>query len=120
MTYGYQLLRRLPFPARRMAIDIVADGRNNNGGDPRLARDLLGSRGITINGLTILNEVQTLDIYFRANIVGGPGHFVMKANGYEQFDKAILRKLLQEISGPGIAMLPGTPRRVARSILRTP
>jgi hypothetical protein len=107
IAYGYRLLGRLPFAARRMAIDIVADGRNNNGGDPRAARDLLGSQGITINGLTILNEIETLDIYFRRNIVGGPGHFVIKANGYEQFDEAILRKLRQEILGPGIATLPG-------------
>ncbi len=107
IAYGYRLLGRLPFAAHRMAIDIVADGRNNNGGDPRAARDLLRSQGITINGLTILNEIQTLDIYFRRNIVGGPGHFVIKANGYEQFDEAILRKLRQEILGPGIAALPG-------------
>ena len=58
--------------------------------------------GITINGLTILNEWPTLDTYFESNVVGGTGHFVIPANDYEAYGEAIFRKLLREITGPGI------------------
>ena len=106
MRYAYGLLSRKPFKARRMVIDIVADGRNNSGGDPRQTRDILAALGITVNGLTILNEVPTLDAYFKRNIIGGPGNFVIKANEYPQFKQAIFRKRLREIEGPGVANLP--------------
>jgi hypothetical protein len=35
--------------------------------------------------------------------VGGPGHFVIPAADYEDFAEAIFRKLLREITGPGIS-----------------
>ena len=65
-------------------------------------RDRVVAQGITINGLTILNEWPTLDTYAEGNVAGGPGHFVIPANDYEAYGEAILRKLLREITGPGI------------------
>ena len=61
------------------------------------------AQGITINGLTILNEWPTLDTYFEANVTGGEDSFVIPANDYESYGEAILRKLLREITGPGIS-----------------
>ena len=68
-----------------------------------LARDEVLAKGITINGLTILNEWPTLDTYFENNVVGGANNFVMPANDYEDYQNAIYRKLLREITGPGIS-----------------
>ena len=53
MSFGANMLRNLPFQADRLVIDIAADGRNNNGGDPRPMRDAVIAQGITINGLSI-------------------------------------------------------------------
>lgn len=89
--------------AERQVIDISSDGRNNIGPPVKPVRDRLVARAITINGLTILNEWPTLDIYFENNVVGGQGHFVMPSNDYESYGEAILRKLLREITGPGIS-----------------
>ncbi len=89
--------------AERRVIDVSSDGRNNIGPPVRPIRDHLVGEGITINGLTILNEWPTLDVYFEANVVGGTGHFVIPANDYEAYSEAIYRKLLREITGPGIS-----------------
>ena len=35
-------------------------------------------------------------------MAGGVGYFVMPANDYEAYGEAIFRKLLREITGPGI------------------
>jgi hypothetical protein len=35
MGFAANMLRTAPFRAERLVIDIAADGRNNNGGDPR-------------------------------------------------------------------------------------
>ena len=101
--FSAQLLNNAPFQAERRVIDIAADGRNNNGGDPRPMRDAVVSQDITINGLSILNEVPTLDKYFELYITGGPANFVVVANDYSAYSLAIYRKLLREIIGPRLS-----------------
>ena len=68
----------------------------------RPVRDRLVAQGITINGLTILNEWPTPRHLFREQRGGRRGHFVIPANDYEDYGEAIFRKLLREITGPGI------------------
>ena len=89
--------------APRLVIDVSSDGRNNVGVPVNAVRDRLVAQGITINALTILNEWPTLDIYFQNQVVGGEGHFVIPANDYAAYADAIYRKLLREITGPGIS-----------------
>lgn len=89
--------------AERRVIDVSGDGRNNIGPPTGAARDRVVAQGITINGLSILNEWDTLNLYFESHVVGGPGHFVIPAADYEDFAEAIFRKLLREITGPGIS-----------------
>lgn len=89
--------------AERLVIDVSTDGRNNSGPPVSPMRDRLVAEGITINGLTILNEWPTLDSYFENNVAGGVGYFVIPANDYEDYGEAMFRKLLREITGPGIS-----------------
>ncbi len=89
--------------AERRVIDVSSDGRNNIGPPVAQVRDRIVGNGITINGLTILNEWPTLDIYFQNQVAGGQGHFVMPASDYQSYGEAIYRKLLKEITGPGVS-----------------
>lgn len=100
MRYAAGVLATAPVVAERQVLDISSDGRNNKGGRPHVVRDQLNQFGITINGLTILNEFPTLNHYFEKYIIGGFGSFVIVANDYGDFEKAIFRKLLREIIGP--------------------
>ena len=102
LTYGAALFAAAP-PASRRVIDISSDGRNNIGPPVNAARDRIVAQGITINALVILNEWPTLDIYFEKQVVGGQAHFVIPANDYDDYAEAIYRKLLREITGPGIS-----------------
>ncbi|MEI8179955.1 DUF1194 domain-containing protein [Aestuariivirga sp.] len=101
LTFSAALFAAAP-SAERQVIDISTDGRNNSGPAVPPVRDRVVAQGITINGLTILNEWPTLDTYFESNVAGGQGHFVIPANDYDAYGEAILRKLLREITGPGI------------------
>jgi len=100
ITSGAGLHNARPVSALRQVIDISSDGINNTGGLPEPARDLAAARGITINGLTILNEVPYLHHYFRNHIIAGPGAFVEVADDYADYHHAIRRKLLREIGLP--------------------
>jgi len=102
LTFAAGLFAAAP-SAERHVIDVSSDGRNNIGPPVNSVRDRLVARGITINALTILNEWPTLDKYFELNVVGGQGHFVIPSNDYAAYAEAIYRKLLREITGPGIA-----------------
>jgi hypothetical protein len=88
--------------SERNVIDVSTDGRNNIGPPLPPIRDNVVAGGIVINALAITNEFPTLDIYAENQLVGGPGNFVIKANSYDDYGAAILRKLLKEIAGPGI------------------
>lgn len=96
-----------PFEATRKVVDISGDGPNNTGGFVVPARDAAVAKRITINGLAIMNNrpnfgrkpMPNLDLYYRHCVIGGRGAFVIVANGFKDFARAIRRKLILEIAG---------------------
>jgi hypothetical protein len=103
IDYGVIMLTASPTTATRQVIDISGDGSNNIGRLPTEARDEAVKLGIRINGLPMLTLEPDLDAYYRQNVIGGPGAFVIAARNYDQFADAILRKLIAEISQAGPA-----------------
>ncbi|HEY1430225.1 MAG TPA: DUF1194 domain-containing protein [Stellaceae bacterium] len=91
----------MPEPAQRRLIDISGDGMANFGLAPAIARDRIAAAGISINGLAILTEEPWLEAYYRRNVIGGPGAFVVAARNSSSFADAMLRKLVQEVAGMG-------------------
>ena len=89
-----------PLQGLRRVIDISADGRNNTGYGIAAAQALALIQGVTVNGLAILNEVPTLNLYFEQQVIAGPRAFVMEAADYDDYALAILRKLIREIGNP--------------------
>ncbi len=110
IDFAMRQLDRAPFQSSRRTIDISGDGTNNSGRDVNDARDAAVARGVTINGLVILSERPMswnadhtnppggLDNYYRNNVIGGPGAFVMVAENFHSFGQAILNKLIAEIA----------------------
>lgn len=98
IDFSAHLLRRSGHRATRMVIDISGDGSNNNGEPAARARDDAVADGIIINGLPILTEEPNLDSYFREEVIGGPGAFVVVVEDFDSFAAAILKKLLVEIA----------------------
>src|SRR4051794_19824163 len=88
-----------PYRAARRVIDISGDGSNNRGRSASQARDEAVAKGVGINGLPILALEPDLDQYYRENVIGGPGAFVIAAKDFETFGEAILKKLIAEIAG---------------------
>ena len=104
MRFSARLLQAAPVSATRQVIDVSSDGRNNSGAPPQFIRDQLTARGITINALVVPSQEWTvLDKWYERNVVGGPFHFVIVADTYDDYAEAIYRKLLREITGPGIS-----------------
>src|SRR5204863_1570108 len=110
LEFSMSLLERAPFEAPRRTIDVSGDGTNNSGRDIASVRDEVLARGVTINGLVILSDTPLpwnpehtnppggLDGYYRNNVVGGAGAFVMVADNHDSFGQAIVKKLIAEIA----------------------
>ena len=110
IDFAVQQLERAPFETARRAIDVSGDGTNNSGRDVASARDQALAKGITINGLVILsaaplawnaehtNPPGGLEEYYKRNVVGGPGAFVMVAQDFESFGQAMINKLIGEVA----------------------
>ncbi|TQV80407.1 DUF1194 domain-containing protein [Denitrobaculum tricleocarpae] len=107
LTFAARQFEKNSYAGRRKVIDVSGDGRTNQGTRPERVRDQVVDSGITINGLAILNEDPTIDTYYRYNVIGGTGAFVMTATDYEDFSAAMLEKLIKEISGVPIVELSG-------------
>lgn len=106
LAFGVELLEGNRFEGARRTIDLSGDGPTNAGRDPGPVRDAAAAAGITINGLAIVNEIPRLDIYFAEQVIGGPDAFLLVAEDYHDFARAIRQKLLREIQGAGLAALP--------------
>lgn len=100
---GVALLAASPYRAARRVIDISGDGSNNRGRPAEDARDEAVRAGIVINGLPIAWIEPDLVAYYRTNVIGGPGSFVIGIDSYDNFADAILNKLVTEIAGQGAA-----------------
>ena len=136
------VITTMPMKATRTVVDVSGDGIDNCSPDitTREARDALVKRGVTINGLPIIEEPGqivgagayrapdgnlenlrplqsreqlTLDGWYRANVMGGDLAFILPANGYADFARAMRQKFVTEISS--LANL--NPRRPGRHII---
>jgi hypothetical protein len=89
------------FLGGRKVIDISGDGTENvtTLAGLHTARDAAVAAGITINGLAIQTDVATLGAYFAANVIGGPGAFVIAVTDFADFAAAVETKIGREITG---------------------
>lgn len=110
IRYAIPLLGRSPYEAQRKVLDISGDGSNNDGGLVTEMRHEALKERIVINGLPIMNDRPNpfgfpnetdLDRYYLHCVIGGPRSFVEVARSFEDFPRAVRKKLLQEVADVG-------------------
>lgn len=99
---GKDLIEANQITGLRRVIDFSSDSLGNfSGAGIAEARAAVLAAGITINGLPILDEGEDdplADLYL-TQLIGGPGSFVLPADGRDGFVTAVRRKLILEIAG---------------------
>lgn len=103
---GLRLIETNRYEGWRKVIDLSGDSAWNPQGPPlALARDAVLGAGIVVNGLAILCDdcsgrprFGNLEQIFRDELIGGPGAFVVTADGRDAFAAAVRRKLILEIA----------------------
>ena len=99
IDYAMTMLPRSQFRGDRRVINVSGDGSNNRGRPAADARDEAVKAGVVINGLPILSVEPDLDDWYRDNVIGGPGAFLVVAQNFDAFADAIVHKLINEIAG---------------------
>ena len=113
LDFSAGLIGESGFAADRHVIDVSGDGTSNQGRFVTAARDAALAAGATINGLAIYNKRAAaeggylamhtnppggLAQYYRDNVIGGPGAFVLPIDDFSTFGKAMIQKLVAEIA----------------------
>jgi hypothetical protein len=110
IDYAMERLAAAPAQAEKHIIDISGDGTSNSGRGVTEARDDALAKGVTINGLAIINTNANpgyafhtqppggLPKYYEDNVIGGPGAFLLVVENFDTFADAITRKLMTEIA----------------------
>jgi len=98
IDYAMYLFSLSPFKGERRVIDISGDGSNNRGRSVTAARDEAVAAGVVINGLPIQAWEPDLGQYYKNNVIGGPGAFMIVAKNFDTFSDAILKKTITEIA----------------------
>ncbi|WP_372619909.1 DUF1194 domain-containing protein [Falsiroseomonas sp.] len=94
------------YEGTRRVVDISGDGVNNSGRPLAEARAEALGKGVVLNGLAVLDRtpqpwsagLPPLDDYYREQVIGGPGSFLMVAEGFDAFETAVKRKIIREIA----------------------
>lgn len=102
------------FSGARLVIDVVSDDPFD-GGRSAAIRDRAVEAGITINAIPVISDdpigtfdgrltysgiiggVENAIAFYRRDVIGGPGAFVVEARSYNVFGEALKRKLLREL-----------------------
>ncbi|MBV1798182.1 DUF1194 domain-containing protein [Siccirubricoccus sp. G192] len=96
------------FEGTRKVVDISGDGVSNSGRPVEDAREEALAQGIVLNGLAVLDLTplppllgstqSPLDTYYLEEVIGGPGAFLVVAEGFSAFEAAVRRKIIREIA----------------------
>ncbi|MBG1232273.1 DUF1194 domain-containing protein [Aestuariivirga litoralis] len=98
LAFAEKLLLSAPVAARRV-IDVSTNGHSNMGIEVKPVRDRLVSAGVVINGLAVTDGHPDLAAYMKSSVAGGAGSFVIEADNFNAYTRAIRLKLFREIAG---------------------
>ncbi|MEC7259777.1 MAG: DUF1194 domain-containing protein, partial [Pseudomonadota bacterium] len=102
-------------------LDMAGDGENNEGFRPAQAYAEFPFAGVTVNGLVVNAgdfeaEVSLIEFY-RTEVLHGPGAFLEIAQGFEDYERAMRRKLERELQPRAVGTLPTTGDDASRQAL---
>ncbi len=109
LGYGAKMLGRAPRCLYK-TLDMAGDGQNNEGFGPRLAYREFAFSDVTVNGL-VVNAAEfasetDLIAFYQNEVLWGPGAFMEVAQGFEDYERAMRRKLERELTLPMIGAVP--------------
>jgi hypothetical protein len=106
MAFAAQRFETSGFESKRRVIDISGDGRTNDGPPGRAGARQAGGAGhrdqrpaVMMNRTNFRPPTRHRPRQvLRGNVIGGPGSFMISAESFDDFGRAVRSKLIREIS----------------------
>ncbi len=114
LGFAAAMFGRAP-PCLYRTVDMAGDGVNNEGYPPAAAYARAAFAEVTVNGLVVTQgddyDATRLVNFYRSEVLHGPGAFLERAHGFEDYERAMRRKLERELSPRTIGALaaPAAP-----------
>lgn len=112
LGYAHRMFPKLPGRCLRNVIDVSGDGESNHGIKPPEIYNLYDFSDIVVNGLAIIDPdrrgtviFEAVDEYYAQYLLHGPASFVVVAEGFEDFARAMRVKLLRELAPSPVGFL---------------
>lgn len=100
LGYAAGMFERAPACLAR-TIDMAGDGQNNEGFGPKVAYREFPLRDVTVNGLVVnaaeFTSESQLIRYFERQVIKGSTAFLEVAQGFEDYERAMRKKLEREV-----------------------
>ncbi len=110
LSFGGDMLDAAP-ACGRQTLDLSGDGRNNHGHPPEVAYQDSLFDSITVNALAVGGgePLDSLVRYFTESVIRGNGAFVEVARDHQDFQNAMRRKLVREVTSLVVTHLVAEP-----------
>jgi len=105
LGYGVGLYKNGPRCDRRV-MDVSGDGINNDGFAPQIAYRHFPFDDVTVNGLVIVGSDPEVEEFYEREVLKGRFAFLEVAQGFDDFERAMSRKLFREISNLMVGQAP--------------
>ena len=112
LGFAHRMLRRVPGRCARSVIDVAGDGHSNDGIKPADVYALYDFGNTQVNGLVIKDFYQNPETfyrdpetYYREHVIRGAGAFLELAHTFDDFERAMKKKLLKEIVPGPVGLL---------------
>lgn len=124
LGYGARVLQQAP-PCLFQTIDIAGDGENNEGFPPKTAYAAFPFSEVTVNGLVVNTKGRGAEVsllqYYQTEVLHGSGAFLQVAQGFDDYEHAMRRKLERELKPKTIGMsAPPVPNALKTGLRSEP
>jgi hypothetical protein len=96
LQFAWQLFGQIP-PTGRQILNVVSNGIQNTSGNPMAVSAAMRAAGVTINGV-VFGPSAELETWFRENVTGGRGSFVMRIDASEDVAAAFRSKFILDLA----------------------
>lgn len=96
IDHAGELLLAAPFATERSIVNIIGNGEDNVGEAAGPARDRLVEWGGIVNGVVLSPDPAMVE-YYRGQVIGGPGSFVLSTRAGADLVEVLTRKFRYDI-----------------------
>ena len=96
IDHAAEMISTAPYAADRAIVNIIGNGEDNVGEEAGVAGERVIAIGGTVNGVVLGHDPLMLD-YYRQEVIGGRGAFVISTGDATTFVEVLTRKFLYDI-----------------------